>query len=463
MSTILLVGLFLFVDDKIPLSRPLRNALYLTTTTCSVIAAALYPPTSLVILNYANAFLSVSYALRLVELLVINHPGQLRRLVKLRCDGTSTSPKYAWKPMPPALTFTRLLYVYDLLINPRGIGWAHGSRKYLPNLEKLNVKPAAYIQTEYSKQNDRQKGRYSRNLYAKLNGNRKEDSTEIYSLKEPQSRLSFLAKEATRLSISYMVYDAYGTCFGRHYDLLRINFHSFLNSPNLHQFELNHLGLILQISQEASATFVQRLLLPPACWAACYAFIAGIRAAVALFAVGGLYLVSPRLADDPWMYPPVFGPWQYIFWPKLKDIWGKLWHDLCRRALITSSTALVPQRTAIPLRRVLIGFLSFVISGVAHSAGTYAVSRDTHAVLMMMVFFFLLPVFITVQEVVSALILVRILPNGWIARVIIWTLDTVYILWWGYHTAPWFFRYSMIPEALASAPVPEKWSFWEII
>jgi hypothetical protein len=84
-----------------------------------------------------------------------------------------------------------------------------------------------------------------------------------------------------------------------------------------------------------------------------------------------------------------------------------------------------------------------------------------HAVFMIMVFFILLPVFIAVQEVVSTNILERFLPDIFVTRIVIWILDAAYLLWWGYHTAPWFFTYSMIPESLESIPVPERWSFWE--
>ncbi|KAL2819859.1 hypothetical protein BDW59DRAFT_151214 [Aspergillus cavernicola] len=444
MSTILLVGVFLFADETIPLSPPLKRALYFTTITSSIITSALYPLTSLVIANYANAFLSVAYALRLVELLIINHPRQLKRLEKVH-DSSSSSPVYVWKPMPPALSFARLRYVCDLLINPRSIGWAHGSKKYLPRLEKLSVNSTVKAKNGY---------------VSRENGHHQEGN-EKFICKEPTERLSFLTKEALKLVIAYLVYDTYRIFLGPRYALLCSHFHSLLTSPNLQLFGDQYLGLQLQLSPETSARLVQRFLLPPACWAACYAFVDGIRAAVALFTVGGLYLVSPTLAADPWMYPPVFGSWRYIFWPKLKDIWGKLWHDLCRRALISTSTALIPRHTPLPLRRILVGFLCFIISGVVHAAGTYTVSRDPHAVLMIISFFILLPLWIAAQEIVSGQVLGRFLPDWQITKVIIWVLDAAYVLWWGYHTAPWFFRYSMIPEALASAPLPERWSFWE--
>ncbi|KAL4867837.1 hypothetical protein BDV12DRAFT_170667 [Aspergillus spectabilis] len=442
MSTILLVGIFLFADEKIPLSLSLKRALYFTTIICSVLSSALYPPNIITILSYANAFLSVAFALRAFELLIINQPSQLKRLEKLS-DEPSSSPVYVWTSMPPALTLARLLNVCDLLINPRGIGWTYGSKKYLPQLKKLDTESTA-------ENGNRSHSKRKKSL-----------ENEKFILRAPtQNRLQFLAKEGLKLVIAYILYDAYRTIFGRNYAQLCTNFHSFLNSANFQQF-LQYLGLHLHPSPETSARLASRFLLPPACWAACYAVVDGIHAAVALFAVGGLYLVSPTVAADPWMYPAIFGPWRYIFWPRLKDIWGKLWHDLCRRALLTSSTAFIPRRTPAPLSRILAGFLSFVISGVVHAAGTYAVTQDTHAVFMIMAFFILLPVFIAVQEVVSTKILERFLPDIFIIRKVIWILDAAYLLWWGYHTAPWFVSYSMIPESLESIPVPERWSFWE--
>ncbi|KAL4943974.1 hypothetical protein BDV06DRAFT_188519 [Aspergillus oleicola] len=441
MSTILLVGAFLFADARIPLSPSLKKALYFTSITSSVIASALYPPSSVTIVVYSYAFLSVAFALRAVELLIIHQPSELKRLEKVHDDQTSALV-YAWQPLPPHLSFTRFRSICDLLLNPRGIGWAHGSKKYLPKLEKLKTE----------------------SISVNLNGSKpsgalKHPGDEKYILKEPPNRLTFLAKEAIKLIIAYVVYDAYRTWFGRNYFQLCANFCSLLNSASLQSFELQCLGFQFRPSPETSERFVRRFFLPPACWVASYGFVDGIRAVAALFSVGFLYLVSPTLAGDPWMYPAVFGSWKYIFWPRLKDIWGKLWHDLCRRALVSSSIALIPQRTPLAVRRILVGVLSFVISGVVHAAGTYAVSRDAHAVLMMIVFFILLPFFIAAQEAVNT-ILERVLPNWSITRGLIWTLNVTYVVWWGYHTAPWFFDYSMIPESLASIPVPESWSLW---
>ncbi|KAL2846865.1 hypothetical protein BJY01DRAFT_234445 [Aspergillus pseudoustus] len=438
MTTILLVGAFLFADEKVPLSPSLKRTIYVSAIISSVIGSALFPPTTLIILNYANAFLSVAFALRAHELLLAGKPTQLRRLVKVD-DGSST-PEYVWRCLPPALTLGRLFSVFDLLINPRGIGWAHGSKRYLPQLVRTNAnsRNGHHAKAEIHQENER------------------------FILKETtQSRVSFLAEEGLKLFIAYLVYDAYSVVFGLNYTALCTNFHSFLNGPQLLQFELRYLGRQLRPSPETSARLVRRFLLPPACWAACYAFIDGIRAAVALLDVGALYIIAPKRASDPWMYPPVFGPWRYMFWPRLKDIWGKLWHDLCRRTLISSSSALIPRQTPVALGRFLVGFLSFVISGVVHAAGTYAVSKDPRAVLMMMVFFILLPLFIALQEAVSVQVLERLLPDWYITRTLIWVVDVTYLIWWGYHTAPWFFSYSMIPESLASAPVPERWSFWQ--
>ncbi|KAL4814416.1 hypothetical protein BDW67DRAFT_87193 [Aspergillus spinulosporus] len=444
MSTILLVGVFLFADEKIPLSLYLKRALYFTIIASSVITSVLYPPNSgLTIVTYANAFLSVAFALRAVELLVVNQPRQLKRLVKVH-DSTSSSI-YIWESMPPALSLPRLLWTCDLLLNPRGIGWAHGSKKYLPKLEKLSAKPTT----------PNRNGPHSKHRDDPVN------NSERFILRHAsQNRVLFLAKEAIKLFIAYFAFDVYRTWFGRNYAQLCANFQALVNSSRLQHFESNYLGFQLCISPETSEEFVRRFLLPPACWVACYGFIDGIRAVVALLAVGGLYLVSPTLAAEPWMYPSIFGSWRYILWPRLKDIWGKLWHDLCRRALVSTSTVLIPQRTPASLRRFLVGSLSFILSGFVHSAGTYAVIRDSHAVFMMMVFFILLPFFIAAQEAVSTHTLECILPASALTRATIWSLDAAYIIWWGYHTAPWFFRYSMIPESLISIPVPFWWSFW---
>jgi uncharacterized BrkB/YihY/UPF0761 family membrane protein len=80
---------------------------------------------------------------------------------------------------------------------------------------------------------------------------------------------------------------------------------------------------------------------------------------------------------------------------------------------------------------------------------------------MMMVFFILLPFFVALQEAVSVQILEQFLPDWYITRILIWATDVTYVIWWGYRTAPSFFSYSMIPESLASAPLPESWSICE--
>ncbi len=300
MSTIFLVGVFLFADEKIPLSPPLKSALYFSTIASSVITSILYPPSSLTVVVYANAFFSIAFALRAVELFVINQPCQLKRLQRIHADSTS-APMYIWRPMPPVLSYARLVYVWDLLLNPRGIGWAHGSRKYLPRLEKLSVKSA----TE------------NENGYFLKEREHKENTKFI--LKDPTgNRVRFLAKETLKLIIAYIVYDTYRTFFGRNYAQFYSAFHSLLNSSKLHQAGIQYLGLEIRTSPETSAEFVRRFLLPPACWAACWAFVDGIRATIALFSVGGLYIVSPSLAADPWMYPDVFGSLRYLFRFRLK-------------------------------------------------------------------------------------------------------------------------------------------------
>jgi hypothetical protein len=305
MSTILLVGVFLFADEKIPLSLSLKRALYFTIIASSVITSVLYPPNSgLTIVTYGNAFLSVAFALRAIELLIVNQPGHLKRLVKVH-DSTSSSI-YVWEPMPPALSLTRLLWICDLLLNPRGIGWAHGSKKYLPELEKLSA-----TSTTPNRNGPQPKQR----------GDPINKGERFILRHASQDRVSFLTKEAIKLFVAYFAFDVYRTWFGRNYTQLCANFQALVNSDRLQHFELNHLGFQYHISPETSEEFIRRFLLPPACWVACYGFVDGIRAAIALLAVGGLYVVSPRLAADPWMYPSIFGSWRYILWPRLKGIY----------------------------------------------------------------------------------------------------------------------------------------------
>lgn len=139
-----------------------------------------------------------------------------------------------------------------------------------------------------------------------------------------------------------------------------------------------------------------------------------------------------------------------------------MWHDLCRRPFLALSLSLIPDSCPLGLKRLLVVCLSFMVSGVVHAAGTYAVSKDWFAASMMMFFFCVLPACVVVQQIISDQILPRILPaKSNISRVVIWLVDAAFVAAWGYYTSPWFLNYSRLPEAIESIPMPV--SFWGVV
>lgn len=103
-------------------------------------------------------------------------------------------------------------------------------------------------------------------------------------------------------------------------------------------------------------------------------------------------------------------------------------------------------------------YTSFTLSGVIHALGSYAVARNVHAAGMMMFFFFVLPTCIAMQQIVSSELLPRLLPSNRVSRAMILILDASFVWAWANLTCPWFIEYSMLPQSMASIPVP--FSFW---
>ncbi|PYH93578.1 hypothetical protein BO71DRAFT_450635 [Aspergillus ellipticus CBS 707.79] len=400
MFTLPVLVLALFLRDQFCRRPAVANTLYgtLLLSACSAIVS---PPDARDFVKYTNAFLSTSFLVRAVELLLIQNLGQLKRLERVTW-GTGSST-YAWQPISPSLGVARLLQVWDLASNPRAVGWNHSAPKYLPPLPVT-----------------------------------------------PGHRRSFVAAQLCRAAVAYAFMDSYQAAFGR-------------NSPRVCDGVQSLLAAALgiHVSPITSQMLVQKYLLPPACWMTSYAFVDGIHAAAGVFSVGILPLIAPALAADPWMYPPVFGSLRYMFTFSLRDIWGKMWHDLCRRPFLALALAIIPSAAPLPLKRFLVVCLSFVVSGLVHVAGTYAVSKDWCAVAMMMLFFCVLPLCIAAQQILSEQVLPRLLPLGTFARLLIWLLDGAFVITWGYYTSPWFIKYSKLPEAMASIPLPV--SFWALI
>ncbi|PWY65011.1 hypothetical protein BO94DRAFT_591461 [Aspergillus sclerotioniger CBS 115572] len=411
----------LFLQVKFPLLPGLRDFLYglILLSACSAI---FYPPESGNFITYANAFLSTSLIIRAVELLLVRNLSHVKRLQKV--SYLSSSPLYAWEPISPTLGLKRFLQVCDLVINPRAIGWSYGSPKYQPPLQKMDAPDGT-------------------------NGCIPE--CQNIGLVAEGDRFSFLTGKLCRVAVAYVLIDSYQAAIGRNYAGVCEGIEAFLTGV-----------LGIQASPATSEMLMQLCILPTFCWMISYAFVDGIHAAGGIFSVGILRVISPQIAGDPWMYPPVFGAMQYLFTFSLRDIWGKMWHDLCRRPFLALSLALIPDSCPTGLKRFLVICVSFAVSGIVHSAGTYSVSKDWFAVGVMMVFFCSLPFFLAMQQIISEQILPRTFPrNSSISRVAIWLFNATFLMVWGHYTSPWYLRYSELPEAMASIPLP--FSLWRTL
>ncbi|KAF9889522.1 hypothetical protein FE257_007232 [Aspergillus nanangensis] len=203
---------------------------------------------------------------------------------------------------------------------------------------------------------------------------------------------------------------------------------------------------------------VREYLVGPLCWLAAYSFIDGLHALIALVDVGVLRIVWPHAASEPWMYPPLFRSGLYMLTCRLRDIWGKMWHDLCRRPLLAvSSLILTPTKHSSVLHKLAVLVLSFVVSGSVHAAGAYAVSQDVIAASMMMVFFLVMALCIALQQLVEVAV-ASVISARYVRGVVTWCADAVVLLAWAYYTCPWFIAWSMMPEAIVSISMP--FSLW---
>ncbi|GLB04410.1 hypothetical protein AtubIFM57258_010376 [Aspergillus tubingensis] len=412
----------LFLHVKFPLLPGLRDTLY-GIIVLSACCAIFYPPDTRDFIRYTNAFLSTSFVIRAVELLLVHDLSHLKCLQ--RVSYLSSSPVYTWEPISPTLGWKRFVQICDLIISPRAVGWSYGSPKYQPPVRKLEAVPDG--------------------------ANGCVPKREDIVLVADDDRFSFLRGKIVRALVAYFIIDSYQSAIGRNYSSVSNFVETFLTNV-----------LNIQASPATTEGVIRLFILPPVHWMASYAFVDGIHAATGVISVGVLRIISPQLAAEPWMYPPVFGAIRYMFTFSLRDIWGKMWHDLCRRPFLALSLSLIPDSWPLGLKRLLVVCLSFMVSGVVHAAGTYAVSKDWFAASMMMFFFCVLPACVVVQQIISDQILPRVLPaKSNISRVVIWLVDAAFVAAWGYYTSPWFLNYSRLPEAIESIPMPV--SFWGVV
>ncbi|EZF35629.1 hypothetical protein TMEN_2654 [Trichophyton mentagrophytes] len=97
------------------------------------------PPFNNVLLNYLTGFFSFWYIIWSANILFIYRPLQLRRLKK---NKSQAGISYHWEELPPACTYERVQWAWDLSVNYRGIGWEHAMPKegYPPLNTQLGVR-----------------------------------------------------------------------------------------------------------------------------------------------------------------------------------------------------------------------------------------------------------------------------------------------------------------------------------
>ncbi|CAK38433.1 hypothetical protein An03g06770 [Aspergillus niger] len=402
---VLIAALFLHV--KFPLLPGLRDTLYgiIVLSACSAI---FYPPDTRDFIRYTNAFLSTSFVIRAVELLLVQDLSHLKRLQ--RVSYLSSSPVYTWEPISPTLGWKRFVQVCDLIINPRAVGWSYGSPKYQPPVRKLEAASAP----------DGANGCVPK----------REDIVLVAG----DDRFTFLIGKLCRALVAYFIIDSYQTAIGRNYSSVSNFVETFLT---------NVLGI--QASPAKTEGVIRLFVLPPVHWMASYAFVDGIHAATGVFSVGVLRIISPQLAAEPWMYPPVFGAIRYMFTfslrgkspnpPSYSSKGNSLTKEKSRHLGQNVARSLpsaipgpfpLPCTRSMPLRPQTAPHRLPLLHGIWHRPR----SRDLRR--------------LEGLQIISDQILPRVLPaKSTISRVVIWLVNAAFVAAWGYYTSPWFLNYSI--------------------
>ncbi|KAF7597366.1 hypothetical protein BBP40_006307 [Aspergillus hancockii] len=136
--------------------------------------------------------------------------------------------------------------------------------------------------------------------------------------------------------------------------------------------------------------------------------------------------ISAAPLDAPWFYSDMFGPYVVpILDHGLAGAWGIWWHQLFRFGFTSTAhwiLSFFPNRLAAnrSLRRLVMTFVAFGLSGLVHACGSYTQMADTKPVSGTFWFFILQFVGITIQEFISAVIIPAVLFNlngfvfGWL-------------------------------------------------
>lgn len=157
----------------------------------------------------------------------------------------------------------------------------------------------------------------------------------------------------------------------------------------------------------------------------------------------GLSLAFPRVSRNltsvpqnaPWLYSDVFGPFFVSAMDNgLAGCWGHWWHQLFRFAFLSTAQAissLFPSEVAKsrPVRRGILLFVAFGLSGIIHACGSYAQPEPTTRPLSSVFLFFIIQIpGIIIQEFLSNILLTstRFCPPRWLRR----TTNLIFVISW---------------------------------
>lgn len=138
--------------------------------------------------------------------------------------------------------------------------------------------------------------------------------------------------------------------------------------------------------------------------------------------------------DAPWLYADTFGPFfKSALEHGLAGCWGRWWHQLFRVGFTNAGRwilSLLPQRLATNnnIRRAVITFAAFSLSGLLHAFGSHTQLGDTKP-FGPFIFFILQAVGITIEDTFKRVILPTLLPYK-LPRWLRWTGNALFVYFW---------------------------------
>lgn len=182
--------------------------------------------------------------------------------------------------------------------------------------------------------------------------------------------------------------------------------------------------------------------------------------------------------DAPWLYSDAFGPFVITVLDQgLAGCWGQWWHQLFRAGFTNTGRWLLsflPEKLATKrnVRRIVMTFVAFGLSGIIHACGSHTQLGDTNPLGPFM-FFIMQAVGIVIEDTFKRVILPVMFPYN-IPRWLRWTANSLFVASWlffsGHFVADDFARGGVwITEPVPFSPLRglglgvkgESWLTWE--